>query len=106
STAWNVSYNDENGVRHDADLPFSLGIGGGTPLFRMLGLRGQLSYEHVDDKEFGSDTRLAVTGVLGTRSVEIARGLNVSLRGEGTSRFDGDSTYTWYRASAGLSVLP
>jgi hypothetical protein len=106
STAWNVSYEDENSERHEANVPFSLGIGGGHPLFHVLGVRGQLSFERVEDEGFGADTRFSLTGVLGARSFEIMRGVGLSVRAEGTTRFGSDTDYTWYRANAGLTVLP
>jgi hypothetical protein len=104
STAWNVQYEDQDGTRRNADLPFSLGIGGGTPIGHMLGFRGQLNYERLDDQDFGSETRLALTSVLGLREVEVARGVNLFVRGESTARF-GEETYTWFRANSGLTVL-
>jgi hypothetical protein len=83
-----------------------VGIGGGGPIGRVLGFRGQVTYERVEDKGFGKDTRLAVAGVLGPPSVEIARGVQLFLRGDGITRFGGSDIYTWSRASAGLSLLP
>jgi hypothetical protein len=104
TTAWNTSYQAEDGNRNEADIPFSFGIGGGGPILGVFGFRGQASYERVADETGGEDTRLALTGVLGMRSFEIARGINVFLRAEGTSRF-GDEEYTWYRGNAGLTLL-
>jgi hypothetical protein len=106
ATSWNQSYEDQEGDRNEADIPLSLGIGSGGPIGRLLGYRAQLNYEQVQDKGFGEDTRFAFTGVVGPRPFEIVRGANLSLRAEGTSRFGGGDTYTWYRANAGITLLP
>jgi hypothetical protein len=106
STQWNVSYEDAAGDRNEADVPLSVGFSGGGPIGGFLGARGQISYEQVQDKGHGEDTRFALTGVVGPRPFRIARGIHMALRAEGTSRFGSGDPYTWYRGNAGVTFLP
>ncbi len=103
-TAANRLYKDAEGESQTLDTPISIGIEGGQGLGRALGARLQLAYERAHGEEIGTDTRLVITPVLGTRPVRVSRGVHLTLRGEGSTRI-GDDRYTWYRGVLGATAL-